>query len=268
MLSIAFGVSAQDDGSVKFPDRGSAWLKEGTFVNVENLRKVAPGLNKNQMYALLQEPHFSEGVFGVRKWNYIFNFRTGNGDEYVTCQYQVQFDDKKLVQATYWKEPECANLVSPKVPEVIVVPPPPLPPPVQEVEVREKVSLGADTLFKFGKSDLSSMSPEGRAEFESAIGKIKRHFKTIKSITVTGYTDRFGSAVLNQKLSEARATTVRNYLVSRGLPSGAMHAQGVGSDQPVVECPGKQSAAVIACLQPNRRVELEVVGYKNQSGSD
>jgi len=69
-------------------------------------------------------------------------------------------------------------------------------------------------------------------------------------------------------LSEARATTVRNYLVSRGLPSGAMYAQGVGSDQPVVECPGKQSAAVIACLQPNRRVELEVVGYKNQSGSD
>ena len=76
--SLACGAAYAED-AVTFPARDEAWLKEGTFPNIENLRKMMPGLSKNQVYALLEEPHFSEGFFGVRKWNYIFNFRTGKG---------------------------------------------------------------------------------------------------------------------------------------------------------------------------------------------
>ncbi len=66
---------SNDDGEVSFPDPAHATMPEGIFVNIENLRKVAPGVTKDQLYNLLGGPHFSEGVFGVRRWNYIFDFR-------------------------------------------------------------------------------------------------------------------------------------------------------------------------------------------------
>jgi OOP family OmpA-OmpF porin len=101
------------DGAIGFPERSSAWLKEGTFVNVDNLRQVAPDLTRSQVYALLQQPNFSKGVLGVHVWNYIFDFHTGDGQEVVTCQHQVQFDNQYHVKATYWKDRACADLVAP-----------------------------------------------------------------------------------------------------------------------------------------------------------
>lgn len=98
------------DGSVAFPARSSAWLKEGAFVNVESLRQVKPGLTKKQVYALIAEPHFNEGVFAVHVWNYVFDFGIPEG-KVVSCQYRVQFDRDMKVKATYWKEPECAALL-------------------------------------------------------------------------------------------------------------------------------------------------------------
>ena len=74
--------------SVRFPEAGSAWLKGGTFVNVEQLRRVGRGMTKNQVRELISYPHFSEGLFGPKEWDYLFNFRTGRGDEFVTCQYK------------------------------------------------------------------------------------------------------------------------------------------------------------------------------------
>lgn len=96
-------------GEPDFPARDSAWLKEGTFVNVDDLRQMAPGLTKAQVYALLQAPHFGEAGIGARTWNYLFDFRTGDGDAFVTCQYQVQYDGNGRVQATYWKPTDCAR---------------------------------------------------------------------------------------------------------------------------------------------------------------
>lgn len=108
-LTISTSLACSQSKDVKFPERASAMLKEGTFVSIENLRNVGPGLTKNQMYDLLGPPHFHEGVFGVKVWNYIFNFRQ-NGDV-VSCQYQVQYDQNKLVRETYWKDPACADFL-------------------------------------------------------------------------------------------------------------------------------------------------------------
>ncbi|MGK6310018.1 hypothetical protein [Variovorax sp. DT-64] len=54
----------------------------------------------------------SEGLWGVREWNYIFQFRTGSGPEYITCQYMVRFNDDVVTNGLYWNKPECAALVN------------------------------------------------------------------------------------------------------------------------------------------------------------
>lgn len=101
--------SQSEVGSVPvFPDLGSAWVADGAIGNAPNLRLVVPGISENQVYLLIHEPHFSDGTFGTHPWNYIFRFRTGRGNEFVTCQYQVQFNEQRLVQAAYWKNPGCA----------------------------------------------------------------------------------------------------------------------------------------------------------------
>src|SRR3546814_12185416 len=62
-------------GAPVFPDLATATFAGGTYPNVDNLRAIAPGMTKDQLYDLIGRPHFHEGVFGVREWNYLFNFR-------------------------------------------------------------------------------------------------------------------------------------------------------------------------------------------------
>ncbi|WP_274572001.1 OmpA family protein [Neisseria leonii] len=120
--------------------------------------------------------------------------------------------------------------------------------------------MGADALFAFDKSGSSDMLPEGYAKLDRFAEDVKR-FERINAIRIIGHTDRKGSDAYNDALSMRRAETVRRYLVSRGVPVGIMSAQGLGKRYPVKECaatlPREQE---IACLQPNRRVEIEVDG--------
>lgn len=84
-------------------------------------------------------------------------------------------------------------------------------------------------------------------------------------IVLTGHTDRFGTNAYNQKLSERRATAVKEYLVAQGLPATSILAEGKGETQPdtkLGDCKGARSAKVIACLQPDRRVDVEMQGNK------
>ncbi|QTD94195.1 MULTISPECIES: outer membrane protein assembly factor BamE [Burkholderia] len=110
------------NGAPVFPDPGAAWVADGTIVNPRVLRQIVPGITENQVYLLIHEPHFSEGTFGVRAWNYLIRFRTGPGNAFVTCQYQVQFDERRLVRATYWRNPGCADYVTPGAPAVSTSP--------------------------------------------------------------------------------------------------------------------------------------------------
>jgi OmpA-OmpF porin, OOP family len=122
----------------------------------------------------------------------------------------------------------------------------------------ESFALQSDALFAFDESSLDSMLPEGKAKLDKAIEQIKTH-ESVNEITVVGYTDRIGSAAINQRLSLARANTVRAYLIAHGLDSSVIHTEGVGSNQPISHCPDGSSRAVIACLQPDRRVSIVVV---------
>jgi outer membrane protein OmpA-like peptidoglycan-associated protein len=126
------------------------------------------------------------------------------------------------------------------------------------VSTTQKFSLSADMLFGFGKSTLR---PEGKAKLDEVVGKLAA--VNVDSITDTGHADRIGSSKLNQKMSVDRAEAVKTYLVSKGVHAGSISVVGKGATEPVTTadaCKGAATAKVIACLQPDRRVEIEVVG--------
>jgi outer membrane protein OmpA-like peptidoglycan-associated protein len=240
--------------SVSFPDAGSAWLKGGAFIDVEQLRRIGRGMTKNQVRELISYPHFSEGLFGPKEWDYLFNFRTGRGDEFVTCQYKVVYKDG-VSDAMYWKDPACAGYLQPKVSEVVR--------PVAAAAAPQRFKVAADALFAFDKSGTADMLPEGRKQLDALAAQLKGQYKRFDTVTVIGHTDRLGGDSYNQALSIARAATVRDYLISRGLPQSTLRAFGVGKTQPLAQCADSLPRdQLIACLQPNRRVELEVTGER------
>jgi outer membrane protein OmpA-like peptidoglycan-associated protein len=248
----AWGAAPASD-NVTFPEVGTEWLKSGTFVNVDNLRRVAPGLNKDQLYDLLGRPHFKTGMFAVKEWDYLFNFRTGKGDEFVSCQYKVLFDDDYVAKSLHWKEPSCAAFLAPSAPARSVAAAAPAP--------ARRIALGADGLFRFGGGTLADLQPEGRRKVQALAADVQRDVKSIKSVVVTGHADRLGSPSRNEALSQQRAETVGQLLAQGGIDRGAIRTMGMGQSQPLVECPGaNQTPALVRCLQPNRRVEIQVIG--------
>jgi OmpA-OmpF porin, OOP family len=152
----------------------------------------------------------------------------------------------------------------PPAPVAAPAPPPPAPAPVAPKPVQEKITLAADVLFDFDKAVLK---PEGMAKLDDLVGKLKPI--ALEVIIAIGHTDRIGSAEYNQKLSVRRAEAVKAYLVSKGIEPNRIYTEGKGLKQPVKDCPNptakgpiKTRAQLIECLQPNRRVEIEVVGTR------
>lgn len=130
---------------------------------------------------------------------------------------------------------------------------PPPPPPAPEIE---KVNLSSEALFDFDKATLR---PGARQSLDELANKLTNYPKAIDSIRVYGHTDRLGSADYNQRLSTERAAAVTDYLTSRGVPASKIRSEGKGSSEPVSNCEGtKKTKALIACLQPDRRVEVHI----------
>jgi OOP family OmpA-OmpF porin len=122
------------------------------------------------------------------------------------------------------------------------------------------VSFSADALFGFGKS---TIRPEGTSALDKFASELMG--ANYDLVHIYGYTDRIGSDEYNLKLSRQRAEIVESYLVSKGVPAVKIDAEGRGKADPVTkpgECEGNRSAKVIACLQPDRRVDIEVSGEK------
>jgi outer membrane protein OmpA-like peptidoglycan-associated protein len=130
------------------------------------------------------------------------------------------------------------------------------PPPAAKVEpVPQKVTLQADASFEFDRSDLAGMLPAGKVKLDELIRSLKQ-VDDVTSISVDGYTDRLGSDSYNRQLSAKRAETVKRYLQSGGV-TAPISARGRGKEGPVVQCNNRNHEALVACLAPNRRVELD-----------
>ena len=158
-------------------------------------------------------------------------------------------------------KPVAAAPVPPKAaptpPPKAVEPPPRAAP---EKLLPQKINFSAEALFDFDKAVLK---PEGKAMLDDLVRTLQG--AKYEVIIATGHADRFGSVAYNQKLSERRANAVRDYLAAREIPLNRISATGKGKSQPVTkpdECKGPKSPQVSACLQPDRRVDVEVNGTK------
>ena len=164
----------------------------------------------------------------------------------------------------YHSEPAYYAVAAP-APAGAAYPPPP-PPVVKPVPAPKRFTLSADALFDF---DRAIVKPEGRRQLDKLAADLKRakfDVINIAMVTVTGHTDRFGSAAYNMRLSMRRAEAVKVYLVKLGIPAAKIVATGKGETHPVTkpgECKGdKATKELKACLQPDRRGEIEVSGAK------
>ena len=126
--------------------------------------------------------------------------------------------------------------------------------------VSKTFNLNSDVTFAFGKANLK---PQAQATLDGIYGEIAQ-INSAK-VAVAGYTDRIGSDAGNLKLSQRRADTVANYLVQKGVATNAISATGYGKANPVTGATCDQvkgRKALIACLAPDRRVEIAVNGTK------
>ena len=140
-------------------------------------------------------------------------------------------------------------------------PAPPAPAP-RPTPVTEKVTLSADALFDFDKS---TIRPDGAAKLDDLVSRMRGI--NLETVIAVGHADRFGSDAYNLKLSMRRAESVKAYLVSKGIDAKRISIDGKGERQPVTkpgDCKGPKSPRVVACLQPDRRVEIEVIGSRTR----
>lgn len=116
-------------------------------------------------------------------------------------------------------------------------------------EVQKQLNEYARTiLFDTGKSSLKS---ESVGVFVDII-RILNEYPNAK-FTVEGHTDSVGSDALNQKLSEERANSVRDFLIKEGIDSGRLTAVGYGEAKPIASNNTSSGRA------QNRRVEINLV---------
>ncbi|HET8883728.1 MAG TPA: OmpA family protein [Solimonas sp.] len=144
------------------------------------------------------------------------------------------------------------------VPVEQAAPPPPPPPPPCEVPTDgapvsfEGCKLG-DTLVLRGVNfefDKATLTLNAKALLDQVASALQQR-ADIK-VEVDGYTDSKGSDAYNQKLSEQRATSVKDYLVERGIATDRMTTAGFGEASPVADNDTDEGR------ERNRRVELKV----------
>ncbi len=164
--------------------------------------------------------------------------------------------DKDLLPKDVCEKPAAAPAAAPK-PAAPAVAPAPAPKPAGK-----KITLAADALFDFDKAILR---PEGKAKIDDAIGKLGSI--ELEVIIAVGHADRIGKDKYNQTLSEKRAAAVKDYIVSKGVAANRVYTEGKGETQPVTGDACKKMGAesfrnkkLVDCLQPDRRVEIEVIG--------
>ncbi len=155
--------------------------------------------------------------------------------------------EQKIARCTEARKPKDVPQSAPAVTATITV---------------EKFTFATDALFQFDKAGVEQMVAGGQRKLGSLAAALKG-WKSIEQIEITGHTDRLGKDDYNNKLSQRRADNVRDFLSARGLPDDKISISGQGEAEPIVHCHGtKKDAGLIACLQPNRRVEITVRGEK------
>lgn len=150
-----------------------------------------------------------------------------------------------------WSSPgsACAGERAP-IPEPVVAKPAEPPKRVQVTD--KKIEITEIVQFETNKAVLL---PQSEKLLDEVAEALKEH-PQIEEVRVEGHTDSQGNTKLNQKLSEARAAAVRNYLIGKGIDGGRLVAQGFGETKPVADNDTEEGR------YKNRRVEFEITKRK------
>ena len=176
--------------------------------------------------------------------------------DHISVGLTYRFGQKSPTPVARVVEPAPAYVPPAPAPVVVAAAPAPAPVPLM------KVSFSADSVFDFDKA---AIKPAGKEALDKFSADVRGTNYSV--INVTGNTDRIGSPQYNMKLSTERANSVKSYLeTSGGIPAGKISATGVGESNPVTkaeDCKGNGATKkLIACLQADRRVDVEVSGTK------
>lgn len=131
--------------------------------------------------------------------------------------------------------------------------------PVQQAAATVTVSFEAEPLFSFDRFAIREDQRTALNEFVAGLKDVD-----YSEIVAVGHADRIGTEDYNLGLSEKRANAVKDYLVGRGIPAARIRVEGRGELEPVTAdgCKTGKRKAIIACLQPDRRVDVSVNGSK------
>lgn len=232
--TVSRGVQA--DGRVEelvWPGMEDSWRDEALRLPSPNIAAVKIGLDRRNAFDLLDVPHFKE-INGAREWNYILQRPEYTRENQAVCHLKLIYDNDDRISAIYWMPEDCASVYGGEP---------------------SHFRLSADALFDF---NASALRPGAESELDDLVAKIRKH-GVDSAITVSGYTDRLGNSAYNRRLSQARADSVKGYLVAAGIEASRIRSEGLGSANPVSHCDSNlPRGELISCLQPDRRVEVSV----------
>lgn len=130
----------------------------------------------------------------------------------------------------------------------------------ESLPCENRISVGADALFDFDRSDLRSDATE-------TLEKLGPIIHGAHPIEIDGHTDNIGSLSYNQQLSEARAETVKAWLVKRDLIPVSTTIKGYGKTRPIAPNQNPDGSDNPNGRQSNRRVEI-LINTCKQSTSE
>jgi outer membrane protein OmpA-like peptidoglycan-associated protein len=145
--------------------------------------------------------------------------------------------------------------------------PPPPPPPCQPPAPGQHISLAGcktgDTIILHGVNfdfDKAHLTPNAKAILDEVVGALQSRKDMF--VEIDGHTDGRGSVHYNQKLSEARAAAVKDYLVEHGVDAGHLSSKGFGKSRPIADNNTDEGREL------NRRVELKILGGDAPAAAD
>ena len=143
------------------------------------------------------------------------------------------------------------------------------PPPLRVVEqqktvVEERKTRSASEFTREERTvyfafDRFGLSREAKERLDTLANALKTD-QSVQDASIVGYADRIGSIAYNDRLSQKRAETVRDYLIASGYTNAHVtKTRWVGKTKPSTDCPTSGTRQkLIACLQNDRRVEVEI----------